>query len=313
MQAKYRHHLPQSGDNIFLTDGGIETTLLFLEGFDLPYFAAFDLMRDSKGRRAIENYLLKYIDLAKENGTGIILDTPTWRASQDWGNLLGYSPEALDAVNRESIEMLHALRNAHETETTKCVINGAIGPRGDGYNPAFLMSVEDATDYHRAQVTAFAETGADMISAVTMAYAEEAIGIARLCAEADIPVVIAFTVETDGKLPTGESLEEAIRRTDDASDKRPAYYMINCAHPTHFESTLKSGGSWQNRIGGLRAHAASLSHAELDEAEELDDGNPAEFATQHTELARYLPNLVVIGGCCGTDHRHISAVHAHFH
>ncbi|MEX1035319.1 MAG: homocysteine S-methyltransferase family protein [Sneathiella sp.] len=312
-QAKYRNQLPQSGNNIFLTDGGLETTLLFHEGFDLPYFAAFDLLRDIKGKQAIENYLIKYIDIAKENGTGIILDTPTWRASQDWGNLLGYSPEALDVVNREAIEMLHRIRNDHETASTKCVINGAIGPRGDGYNPAFLMSVEEATDYHRAQVNAFAETGADMITAVTMAYAEEAIAIARLCAGADIPVVISFTVETDGRLPTGESLEDAIRRTDEASGNSPTYYMINCAHPTHFESVLKSGGSWRSRIGGLRANASSLSHAELDEAEELDDGNPTEFAEQHADLAKYLPNLAVIGGCCGTDHRHVGAAHRHFH
>ncbi|MEX0582627.1 MAG: homocysteine S-methyltransferase family protein, partial [Sneathiella sp.] len=302
-----------SCNNIFLSDGVLETTLLFHEGFDLPYFAAFDLLRDIKGKQAIENYLIKYIDIAKENGTGIILDTPTWRASQDWGNLLGYSPEALDVVNREAIEMLHRIRNDHETKSTKCVINGAIGPRGDGYNPAFLMSVEEATDYHRPQVNAFAETGADMITAVTMAYAEEAIAIARLCAGAGIPVVISFTVETDGRLPTGESLEDAIRRTDEASGNSPAYYMINCAHPTHFESVLKSGGSWRSRIGGLRANASSLSHAELDEAEELDDGNPTEFAEQHADLAKYLPNLAVIGGCCGTDHRHVGAVHRHFH
>lgn len=310
-QAKYRNQLPQSGENIFLTDGGLETTLLFLEGFNLPYFAAFDLMRDTKGKQAIRKYLLKYIGIAKENRTGIILDTPTWRASQDWGNLLGYSPDALDAVNCESVEMLFDIRDANETDMTKCVINGAIGPRGDGYNPAFMMSVQEAADYHRPQLSSFVKAGADMITAVTMTYAEEAIGIAQLGVEARIPVVISFTVETDGNLPTGEPLEEVIRRTDEASGNGPAYYMINCAHPTHFENVLKSGGSWRSRIGGLRANASRLSHAELDEAEELDDGNPAEFAEQHVDLARYLPNLAVIGGCCGTDHRHIGAVHQH--
>ena len=312
-QAKYRNQLPQSGDNIFLTDGGLETTLLFLEGFDLPHFAAFDLLKDVNGKQAIENYLLKYISIAKDNGTGMVLDTPTWRASQDWGTLLNYSPEALDVINREAVEMLHDLRAAHETEETKCVINGAIGPRGDGYDPAFLMSAEEAMDYHRAQVTSIADAGADMITAVTMTYAEEAIGIARLGVEKGIPIVISFTVETDGKLPTGESLEEAIGRTDEASGNGPAYYMINCAHPTHFENILKSGGSWRNRIGGLRANASALSHAELDEAEELDDGNPTEFGEQHLVLSKYLPNLAVIGGCCGTDHRHVDAVHRHIH
>lgn len=313
MHAKYRTQLPQNVDNVFLTDGGLETTLLFHEGFELPCFAAFDLMRDLKGRQAIEAYLVKYITIAKENRTGIILDTPTWRASHDWGAKLGYSAAALEMVNRESVEMLHKIRDVHETETTPCVINGAIGPRGDGYNPAFLMSVEEARDYHKAQVEAFTDAGVDMISAITMAYAEEAIAIASLCQAAKVPSVIAFTVETDGRLPTGETLQSAIERTDAASDNGPAYYMINCAHPTHFEKILKEGGSWRNRIGGLRANASRLSHAELDEAEELDDGNPAEFAAEHVALAQYLPNLAVIGGCCGTDHRHVSAVHRHFH
>ena len=311
--AKYRDHLPHNAGNIFLTDGGLETTLLFLEGFDLPYFAAFNLMRTVEGKQAIENYLLKYVGIAKENGAGIILDTPTWRASQDWGDLLGYSPEALDAVNRESVEMLHDIRAAHETDATNCVINGAIGPRGDGYNPALIMSAEEAADYHRPQVTAFVEAGADMITAVTMNYINEAIGIAQLGAEFNIPTVISFTVETDGRLPTGETLEEAIRKTDDASGNSPAYYMINCAHTTHFDDVLRSGGSWRSRIGGLRANASALSHAELDEAEELDDGNPTEFGEQHADLSQYLPNLSVVGGCCGTDHRHITAVHQHLH
>jgi S-methylmethionine-dependent homocysteine/selenocysteine methylase len=311
--AKYRNQLPQSKDNIYLADGGLETTMLFLEGFDLPYFAAFNLMRTQVGKQAIKNYLLKYVAIAKENGTGIILDTPTWRASQDWGILLCYSPEALDAVNQESVEMLHDIRDAHETEATKCVINGAIGPRGDGYNPSLIMSAQEAADYHRAQVTSFVKAGADMITAVTMNYVNEAIGIARLGAEAGIPTAISFTVETDGRLPTGETLEEAIRKTEIASENSPVYYMINCAHTTHFENVVKSGGSWRDRIGGLRANASALSHAELDEAEELDDGNPSEFAAQHVDLAQYLPNLVMVGGCCGTDHRHIAAIHQHFH
>ena len=312
-QAKYRDHLPQIAGNIFLTDGGLETTLLFLEGFDLPYFAAFNLMRTVDGKQAIEDYLLKYVGIAKENGTGIILDTPTWRASQDWGDLLGYSPEALDAVNREAVELLHDIRAAHETDATNCVINGAIGPRGDGYNPALIMSAEEAADYHRAQVTSFVKAGADMITAVTMNYVNEAIGVAQAGAELGIPTVISFTVETDGRLSTGETLEEAIRKTDDASGNSPAYYMINCAHTTHFGDVLRSGGSWRSRIGGLRANASALSHAELDEAEELDDGNPAEFGEHHADLAQYLPNLSVVGGCCGTDHRHVTEVHRHFH
>jgi len=311
--AKYRDALPQIEGKMFLTDGGLETTLIFLENIDLPHFAAFDLLQHEKGKAAIQDYLQKYIDIAKSRKTGIVLDTPTWRASSDWGKLLGYSPDALDAVNRDAIKLLHSLRNTHETDSSPCVVNGVIGPRGDGYNPAFLMSADEATAYHGAQIKSFASAGADMITAVTMTYIDEAIGVARNGAEHGIPSVISFTVETDGRLPTGETLREAIEKTDAATDNGPAYYMINCAHPTHFDKEVEDGGDWRHRIGGLRANASALSHAELDEAEELDDGNPHEFGQQHLDLMKHLPNLAVIGGCCGTDHRHVDAIHQHLH
>ncbi len=311
--AKYRQNLPLNGEKIFMTDGGMETTLLFQQGFELPHFASFDLLRDAKGKAAIRDYLQTYVDIAKERKTGIVLDTPTWRASKDWGDLMGYSREALDMVNREAVEMLMEMRAAHENEHTACVINGVLGPRGDGYNPDFLMTADEAFAYHHAQLHSFVGAGADMVSAVTMTYPDEAIGIAKLAVEADIPAVISFTVETDGKLITGESLREAIERTDNETGNGPAYYMINCAHPTHFDHTLTAGEGWQSRIGGIRANASALSHAELDEAEELDDGNPHEFGTQHLALMKFLPNLAVIGGCCGTDHRHVDAVHSHLH
>lgn len=311
--AKYRKNLPQNGAKMFLTDGGLETTLIFNDGLELPHFAAFDLLRNSKGKTAIENYFLKYINLAKDSNTGIILDTPTWRASSDWGKLLGYDEEAIDSINKDAIRMLQKIRNDWETTETKCVINGVIGPRGDGYNPTMTMSVDEAIDYHRAQVTALVEGGADMISAITMNYVEEAIGIANLGIDTDIPTVISFTVETDGKLPTGDTLQDAIERCDAETNNGPAYYMINCAHPTHFEHVLREGGAWLNRIGGVRANASALSHAELDEMVELDDGNPEEFGYQHKELIQFLPRLSVIGGCCGTDHRHVGEVHKHIH
>lgn len=311
--AKYRRNLPLSGDKIFMTDGGLETTLIFHQGIEIPHFASFDLMRDQKGKAAIRDYLQTYVDMAKNRRTGIILDTPTWRASQDWGDLMGYSRDALDKVIQESVEMLMELRAAHENEHTACVINGVLGPRGDGYNPDFLMTADEAFAYHHAQLQSFEVAGVDMVSAVTMTYPDEAIGIAKLGVEADIPTVISYTVETDGKLITGESLQEAIERTDEATGSGPAYYMINCAHPTHFDHTLKAGEAWLSRIGGIRANASTLSHAELDEAEELDDGNPHEFGVEHLALMDLLPNLAVIGGCCGTDHRHVDAVHSHLH
>lgn len=306
--AKYRTGLPQLLGNVFLADGGLETTLVFHDGLELPEFAAFDLLKNDEGRRYLEKYYLTYIDLARRYNAGFILESATWRASPDWAKVLGYSSQELEDFNHKSIDMLVDLRNQHETSTSPMVISGCVGPRGDGYNPAELFTEYDAQDYHSVQIGTFAESEADMISAITMTLAAEAIGIARAAKAAGMPSVISFTVETDGCLPTGQTLKEAIIEVDSATDHAPAYFMINCAHPDHFSDVVSGGASWLDRIGGLRANASRMSHAELDQAEELDDGNPVEFGLQCGELRAKLNNLHVVGGCCGTDHRHVEEV-----
>ena len=310
MQTRYRHALPQLQGEIFLTDGGIETTLIFHDGLDLPHFAAFDLIKTDAGRKVLENYFRKYAGIARDRDAGFVLESPTWRASQDWGDLLGYSADDMAAFNRQAIAMLHTIRDEFETKLAPFVISGCVGPRGDGYNAGAMMSSDEALAYHRAQIRAFSEAGADMVTAITMTYAEEAIGLTLAASEAGMPVAISFTVETDGRLPSGQSLKDAIEMVDRATGNGPIYYMINCAHPTHFEDALRGGEAWVERIGGLRANASTLSHAELDEAEELDDGNPVELGSQYRDLMALLPNLFVMGGCCGTDHRHVEAIHA---
>ena len=310
MQIRYRHGLPQLEGDIFLTDGGIETTLIFHDGLELPHFAAFELMNTRRGRTALENYYRRYARIARDRDTGFVLESPTWRASQDWGDLLGYSADEMATFNRQAIAMLQAIREEFETAMAPFVVSGCVGPRGDGYDAGRTMSPDEALAYHRPQIRAFGEAGADMVTAITMTNAEEAIGIALAASEAGMPVVISFTVETDGRLPTGQSLKDAIAMVDRATGNSPAYYMINCAHPTHFEDALRDGNDWVRRIGGVRANASRLSHAELDQAEELDDGNPAELGSQYRELMDLLPNLAVVGGCCGTDHRHVEAIHA---
>jgi S-methylmethionine-dependent homocysteine/selenocysteine methylase len=306
----YRHHLPQLTGTVFLTDGGIETTLLFDDGLDLPDFAAFHLLADPDGTAALVRYFDRYADVARRDGVGIVLETPTWRASPDWGARLGYTVEQLADVNRRSVELVEDARRRYETPETPIVISGCVGPRGDGYSVGEQMSAEQARAYHALQIRTFADTAADLVTAITMTYPAEAIGVARAAAECGMPVVISFTVETDGTLPAGQSLAEAIGAVDSATDGYPAYYMINCAHPTHFQPVLEPGAAWTGRVRGIRANASTLSHAELDEAEELDSGDPAELAARYAELRRLHPQLVVLGGCCGTDHRHIAAISA---
>lgn len=308
--AKYRNTLPQLGGGLYLTDGGIETTLIFHEGLDLPDFAAFHLLKTHDGEAALRKYFRTYAEIAKQFGTGLILESATWRANSEWGTRLGYTPELLADANRSAIHLLEEVRNEYETERTPVVISGCLGPRGDGYVPDRAMSEQEAATYHRDQVETIAGSAADMVCAITMNYVEESLGIARAAQRADMPVAISFTVETDGNLPTGQTLKAAIEQVDDATSGYPCYYMINCAHPTHFERMLAEGGLWLDRIRGLRANASHKSHAELNESPELDVGNPVELGTQYARLKTQLLRLNVMGGCCGTDHRHVEQIAA---
>jgi S-methylmethionine-dependent homocysteine/selenocysteine methylase len=292
---------------MFITDGGMETTLIFDGGIDLPDFASFVLLNDANGIEALRAYYATYLEVAAEHGVGIVLDTATWRANPDWGNRLGYSAEALADVDRRGVALLEELR-ATGNGAPQLIISGCIGPRGDGYRIDKEMTAEEAQRYHQSQVETFANTAADLVSALTLTYADEAIGVARAAQDARIPCVISFTVETDGRLPSGQSLREAIEVVDADTDGTIAYFMINCAHPTHFAHVLDEDGDWRRRIRGLRANASEKSHAELDEAEELDPGDPIALARHYRELQTRLPNLTVVGGCCGTSHRHVAEI-----
>jgi S-methylmethionine-dependent homocysteine/selenocysteine methylase len=306
---RHRHRLPQlDAAHPFLTDGGLETTLIFHRGLDLPCFAAFDLLKDEAGRDELRAYFGAYVALARERGVGFVLDTATWRANPDWARRLGYSLEDLDDANRAAVALAEEIRAAGETEGTPIVVNGVIGPRGDGYDPGALMSPDEAEGYHARQVATFAESAVDMVTAVTMTNADEAIGIARAARAHDVPAVISFTLETDGCLPDGQPLGAAIERVDAETGGSVAYFMINCAHPSHFAGVLEEDGAWRERIGGLRANASAKSHAELDEADELDEGDPAALGAEHGALRPRLGAVTVLGGCCGTDRRHVEAI-----
>lgn len=306
--SKYRNRLPQLKDQLFMTDGGLETTLIFHDNVDLPFFAAFDLLKDDKGTAILHRYYTRYAELARSHGVGLVLEAPTWRANPDWGEKLGYDAMTLADANRKAISLLLNIRALHETPETRIVISGNLGPRGDGYKPSACMSAQEACTYHLPQIETFAQTDADMVAAFTMNYIDEAIGIAHAAKACAMPLALSFTLETDGSLPAGDTLEAAIRRTDEESGGYPLYYMINCAHPTHFESILRGNGDWLQRIRGLRANASRRSHAELDESTDLDAGDAEELGMLYGALQATLPQLSVVGGCCGTDHRHVDAI-----
>lgn len=293
---------------LFMSDGGLETTLIFHEKLDLPMLAAFPLVLEEFGRKKLLQYYRRYCDLAAEYELGFILESPTWRAHADWTRQLSSDPGYLERVNRLSIELMEQVRDEYRDTLPAVLISGCIGPRGDGYLPSKRMSAEEAEQYHSEQIQILADTAADLVSAFTLNYVEEAVGATRAALHCGIPVVISFTVETDGKLPTGQTLKAAIESVDAATHNGPAYYMINCSHPTHFINELKTNEPWVKRIRAVRANASRCSHAELNDSSELDVGDPLEMGEQYAALRALMPHLSVIGGCCGTDHRHVAAM-----
>jgi homocysteine S-methyltransferase len=289
----------------YVTDGGLETDLIYHHGFDLPEFASFPLLRDEGGRAALHAYYDGYASIAAEHGVGLQLETPTWRANPDWGAAVGYDAAALAQANTDAVALVREVADRWSDRVGEIRLAGQVGPRGDGYRPGAAVDPGEAVDYHRPQVEAFAAAGADLISALTLTDVGEAVGVVRAARAAGIPVTISFTVETDGRLPTGISLAEAIRATDAGAP--PDAFMINCAHPDHVARGLDADGPWA-RVIGLRVNASELSHDELDAMTELDAGDPGALSTAHARLEARLPAIRVVGGCCGTDASHVAAL-----
>ena len=305
---RYRERLPQISEKTFITDGGLETTLIFQHGYDLPAFAAFEVLKKEEGCQVLWDYFAEYAHLARQYLIGLILESPTWRASRDWGRTIGYDDRALAQINRRSVTLLANIRRRYETGDSPMVISGCIGPRSDGYTVSAKMTAAEAQGYHREQIATFSRTPADLVTAYTLNYAAEAVGITRAAQAENIPVAIGFTVETDGRLPSGQSLGEAISAVDQATGGGPAYFMINCAHPVHFERVLTVDEPWVDRIRAVRANASTQSHAELDASDVLDAGDPEDLGQRFAHLQTILPRMNILGGCCGTDHRHVEVI-----
>jgi len=305
--AKYRNALPQLSGDTYLADAGLETDLIFNHGIDIHEFASHTLLPDRKGRQAIADYFRGFLSLARDTGCGYILDSVTWKAHQHWAEDLGASTDELKQANRDSIEFISSLRDEFSSNKAPILLNAIIGPRGDAYAPEEAVAAQQAEDYHAQQLGWLAETEVDMVSAMTFTQADEAIGIVRASNALNLPVVVSFTVETDGNLPTGQSLASAIEQVDGETQKGAAYFMVNCAHPDHFSHVL-GDEPWARRIHGIRCNASRLSHAELDECESLDDGNPAELGQQYAQIITKMPWLNVFGGCCGSDLRHVTRI-----
>ena len=295
----------------YLSDGGLETTIIYQHSVPLNCFAAFELLTTDAGRNELRRYYMPYLELAARHNLPFVVESPTWRASTDWGVRLGYTHDELFAINKQSILFLRETLGYFAATLPDLLFSGNIGPRGDGYKVESTMSVQQAKAYHIEQVKAFALADVDLVSAFTINYTEEACGIIEAAKSFNMPVVVSFTVETDGNLPSGETLREAIETVDKQTGHFAEHYMINCAHTDHFRSRLIPDGDWIYRIKGIRANASAKSHAELDASEVLDAGDKDVLAEGYRFIFESIPSLKVIGGCCGTDHTHAAHICEH--
>ena len=286
----------------WVTDGGLETDLLFNHGIHLPEFASFPLLDDPLGRTALRRYYAEYAAIAGAAGVGLLLETPTWRANPDWAEELGYDAPALDRVNRAAVDLVRA--SAADTSLDQVRLSGVVGPRGDGY-VAGGTNADAAAEYHDAQVRSLVDAGVDLVHAMTMTEPAEAIGVVRAARVSRVPVAVSFTVETDGRLPNGSPLSDAITAMESAA---PAdWYGVNCAHPTHMLPAL-DGGPWTERLRFLRPNASTMTHDELDAMEVLDSGDIDLLVASTNRALGQARGIAVIGGCCGTDSRHVAAL-----
>ena len=304
---RYRNSLPQMSDDIFLTDAGLETDLIFNHGIEIREFAAHTLLPTRHGRAALSRYFEDFLSLANQQNTGFILDTVTWKAHRHWAEKLGQTDDELKAANEESVRFIAELRDRFSGNAKPIVLNAVVGPRGDAYRPEAVISIGSAEQYFAQQLEWLALTEIDMVSGLTFNQAQEAAGLAKAASKVGLPAVISFTVETNGALPNGQSLAGAITDVDTATGQYPDYYMVNCAHPDHFGDVLDDA-PWARRIRGIRANASRRSHAELDAAPELDAGDPHELTQQYSALADRMPWLNIFGGCCGSDLRHVTEI-----
>jgi S-methylmethionine-dependent homocysteine/selenocysteine methylase len=290
----------------WVTDGGLETDLIFNRGVDLPEFAAYPLVWSDQGRALLREYYSGYAEVAARAGRGLRLETPTWRANPDWGAVLRHDETALADANQRAVALMQEIAEEWRDRLPEVTVVGMVGPRGDGYVAADGVDPDEAADYHAAQLASFAAAGADAAAVLTMTEPGEAIGVSRAAASVGLPVSVGFTVETDGRLPDGTTLEDAVGQVDDAAP--PAWFMVNCAHPEHVLPAVGDSGDWVSRVHGLRVNASTMSHAELDESETLDAGDLDVLVPAHRRLEQALPSLEVVGGCCGTDVRHVAAL-----
>ena len=299
---------PRLDNKFYLTEGGSETEIMYKWGFELPEFEMYPLLDNPQADEIIRNMFRRYFEVAAQHDTGMLLNGHDYRASPDWGAKLGYSPEALRNMQHRVIDFLDGMRAEYADRVSDVYIAACIGPRGDAYGSGGEITADEAEDYHSVQLKNLDGTAADMAVAATFNNVPEAIGVIRAANGAGRPIGVSLTLTPEGRLRSGPGLGEAIETIDEATDGGAAWFGTNCSHPLEFEPALAEQGPWLDRLRYIRPNAARMDKIALCSLGHLEDGDPVELGGQMGEVARRLPRADIIGGCCGTDERHLSEI-----
>jgi homocysteine S-methyltransferase len=299
---------PRLENKFYLTEGGTETEILYKWGYELPEFAMFTLLENAEANECVLGMYRRYFDVAEAYGTGILVTGHDYRASPDWARKLGYSLKGLTEMQHRTIQFLTDIRAEYEGRVSDVYVSGCIGPRGDAYGTGGGISEAESEDYHSVQLSNLVETDADMAIAQTFNNIPEAIGVVRAATAIGIPIGVCLTLTTDALLRSGPTLKEAVETIDDRTGGAAAWFGTNCSHPVEFEPAISEAGAWAERLRYIRPNATQMEKIALCKLGHLEDGDPVELGHQIGDVARRFPNADILGGCCGTDERHLGEI-----
>lgn len=298
---------PQKEGRFYLTEGGTETELMYRHGFELPHFAMFPLLDNPNALSRMKDMFRSYLDVAAKHQFCALMGGLDYRASPDWGELLGYSPASLADANLQSIEFLREVASEYSSQIPEILFVGLVGPRGDAYERNETITENEAEDYHAVQLETLKKANVDSALAITFNNIPESVGVARAAARIGVPLAVSLTLDSNSKLHSGPSLAEAITTIDRETDQSPEYFLINCSHPVEYEPAIEPG-DWINRIRGVRPNASKMEKIALCQIGRLEEGDPEELGMQCGDLARRYPHMDIWGGCCGTWSNHLDEI-----
>ncbi|HEY8592653.1 MAG TPA: homocysteine S-methyltransferase family protein [Sphingomicrobium sp.] len=292
----------------YLAEGGQETELMYGHGFELPKFALFPLLDDAAAVVQLKAMYEAVLQVAVRHRMSVMLGGLDYRASPDWAGLLGIDAVRLADYQHRSVAFLREVAEPYLEKLPHILVSGIVGPQGDAYERNQTVTASSAEAYHGTQMDNLASAGVDLVQAMTFTSSHEAIGVIRAAQARELPIVVSFMTDSPDEPGGQRSFRQTIEDVDRATDSYALFYGINCAHPREFEPLLRDQGEWLNRIGLLRPNASAKDKVELCQIGHLERGDARELAQLMGVLAARLPNVRVLGGCCGTWDEHLDLI-----